>query len=189
MWSPTAARKLAVSSWLPWQVVSLNNSKLLLFWVENRGGWMREATAGCTSISFTAHREDYRRRLCRSPAHLRALHNVTGVGPHPSCRRGSVSSGGGSACPEGFHRDPGCHQHSRPTPTLRESPFQGGQPLSPTALPGAQEESAKSSVGAGAARHPLASPMSECNDMLIKCLVKLHSGSLPCSLITLLLHD
>lgn len=116
MWSPTAARKLAVSSWLPWQVVSLNNSKLLLFWVENRGGWMREATAGCTSISFTAHCEDYRRRLCRSPAHLRALHNVTGVGPHPSCRRGSVSSGGGSACPEGFHRDPGCHQHSQPHP-------------------------------------------------------------------------
>ena len=37
MWSPTAARKLAVSSWLPWQVVSLNNSKLLFFWVENRG--------------------------------------------------------------------------------------------------------------------------------------------------------
>lgn len=43
---------------------------------------MREATAGCTSISFTAHCEDYRRRLCRSPAHLRALHNVTGGGPH-----------------------------------------------------------------------------------------------------------
>ena len=52
------------SSWLPWQVVS----KLLLFRVENRGGWMQGAMAGCTSISFIAHCEDYRRRSCRSPA-------------------------------------------------------------------------------------------------------------------------
>lgn len=49
--------------------------------------------------------------------------------------------------------------------------------------------SAKTSAGFGALLYPLGSPMSEYNNMLIKYLVKLHSGSLPHSLITSLLHN
>ena len=143
---------------------------------------MQGAMAGCTSVSFTARCEDYRRHLCRSPATQGPFTTWLGWGlirladvgacvqeeAQHALRGSAIGAPGPTATPRGLLRM-----------VVSLPPRQRSQ----------ERRSAKAPVGAGAPRHPPASPMPACNDMLRKCLVKLHSGYLPRSLITLLLHD